>query len=125
MITAILKDGQVLLARARHFPGNMYGLIAGFVEPGETLEDCVKREIGEEVGLTVRNIRYFGSQQWPFPHSLMVGFLADYESGDIAVDGAEIVAADWFDADHLPEIPPPVSIARKILDWYVKEYANS
>lgn len=124
VITAILKGRQVLLARAKHFTNNMYGLVAGFVEPGETLEDCVQREIREEVGISVSNIRYFGSQQWPFPHSLMIGFLADYESGEIQVDGEEIVDAQWFDPDKLPVIPSPVSIARKILDWYVDEYTR-
>ncbi len=124
VITAILKGNQVLLARARHFPETMFGLVSGYVEPGETLEDGVKREIREEVGVEVRNLRYFGSQQWPFPHSLMIGFLADYESGDITVDGEEIVEADWFDADHLPHIPPRVSIARKMLDWFKDEYSH-
>lgn len=122
VITAILKGNQLLLAHARHFQGNMFSLIAGFVEPGETLEDCVQREIMEEVGLKVTNIRYFGSQQWPFPNSLMIGFIADYESGEISVDGEEITEADWFDADRLPELPGGVSIARKIIDWYVREY---
>lgn len=125
VIVAILKDKQVLLAHARHFRNNMYGLIAGFVEPGETLEDCVQREIREEIGLNVKNIRYFGSQQWPFPHSIMIGFIADYDSGEIRVDGEEIVDADWFDAEHLPEIPSRVSIARKMLDWYTEEYYPS
>ncbi|MFM9330126.1 NAD(+) diphosphatase [Paenibacillus mesotrionivorans] len=124
VITVILKDRQVLLARAKHFTNNMYGLIAGFVEPGETLEDCVRRETKEEIGIIVTNIRYFGSQQWPFPHSLMIGFIADYESGEIHVDGEEIVEAGWFDSDKLPVIPSPVSIARKMLDWYVEQYAG-
>ncbi|MDF2938561.1 MAG: diphosphatase [Paenibacillaceae bacterium] len=124
VITVILKERQVLLARAKHFTNNMYGLIAGFVEPGETLEDCVRRETKEEVGITVTNLRYFDSQQWPFPHSIMIGFIADYESGDIQVDGEEIVDAQWFDPDRLPVIPSPVSIARKMLDWYVEEYSS-
>jgi NAD+ diphosphatase len=123
VITAILKDGQILLAHAPHFQNNMYGLIAGFAEPGETLEDCVQREISEEVGLKVKNITYFGSQQWPFPHSLMVGFLAEYESGEITVDGVELDHAAWFTPDRLPNIPPNVSIARKIIDWYVEQYS--
>ncbi|QSF44974.1 NAD(+) diphosphatase [Paenibacillus tianjinensis] len=123
VITAILKDGQILLAHAPHFQNNMYGLIAGFVEPGETLEDCVQREISEEVGIKVKNITYFGSQQWPFPHSLMVGFLAEYESGEITVDGLELDHAAWFTPDNLPNIPPSVSIARKIIDWYVEQYS--
>lgn len=123
VITAILKDGQILLAHAPHFQNNMHGLIAGFVEPGETLEDCVQREISEEVGIKVKNITYFGSQQWPFPHSLMVGFLAEYESGEITVDGIELDHAAWFTPDRLPNIPPHVSIARKIIDWYVEQYS--
>lgn len=122
VITAILKGDRILLAHARHFQNNMYGLIAGFVEPGETLEDCVERETREEIGISLRNIRYFGSQQWPFPHSLMIGFLADYDSGEIQVDGTEITDADWFDADHLPVIPSKVSIARKMIEWYKEEY---
>lgn len=120
VITAIMKDKQILLAHSEQFQNNMYGLIAGFVEPGETLEDCVEREIMEEVGLKVKNITYFDSQQWPFPHSLMIGFLAEYESGEITVDGEEIVHADWFDLDNLPVIPPNVSIARKMIDWLVE-----
>lgn len=124
VITAVLKGKQLLLAHARHFQGNMYSLIAGFVEPGETLEDCVQREIMEEVGIKVKNIRYFGSQQWPFPNSLMIGFIAEYESGEIAVDGEEITAAGWFDPDRLPELPGKISIARKIIDWYVRQYSG-
>lgn len=124
VITAILKDGQILLARAPHFPNNMHGLIAGFAEPGETLEDCVRRETMEEVGLTLGEIRYFGSQQWPFPHSLMIGFVAEYAGGEITVDGEEIEHAAWFGPDNLPNIPPKLSIARKIIDWYAEEYGG-
>ncbi|WP_019914732.1 NAD(+) diphosphatase [Paenibacillus sp. HW567] len=123
VITAILKDNKLLLAHSPHFVNNMYGLIAGFVEPGETLEDCVQREIMEEVGIRVKNITYFGSQQWPFPHSLMVGFLAEYESGEITVDGEELDHADWFELDQLPVIPPQVSIARKIIDWVILQHS--
>lgn len=121
VITLITKGDKLLLARAGHFPGNMYGLIAGFVEAGETLEDCVQRETMEEVGIKVKNIRYFDSQPWPFPHSLMVGYIAEYDSGEITVDGEEIVHADWFDPNDLPNIPPLISIARKMIDWYVEQ----
>ncbi|CAM4096822.1 NAD(+) diphosphatase [Saccharibacillus endophyticus] len=124
VITAILKDGKILLAHAPHFPDNMYGLIAGFAEPGETLEDCVRRETMEEVGIELGEIRYFGSQQWPFPNSLMIGFVAEYASGEITVDGEEIEHADWFAPNELPNIPPKVSIARKIIDWYTEEYGG-
>lgn len=125
VITAVLKDNKILLAHARVFAGNMHSIIAGFVEPGETLEECVKREIMEEVGIQVRDIKYFGSQSWPFPNSMMIGFTAEYESGEISVDGAEISEAGWFDADNLPELPPDMSIARDIINWYIESYSRS
>jgi NAD+ diphosphatase len=121
VITAILKEDKILLAHAVHFKGNMYSLIAGFLEPGETLEECVQREITEEVGIKVKNIKYFSSQPWPFPNSMMIGFTAEYESGEIAVDGAEISQAGWFSVDTLPELPSEVSIARKIINWYIEK----
>ena len=122
VITAIIKDGKILLAHNRRFPSGLYSLVAGFVEPGEDLEGCVKREIFEEVGVHVANIRYFGSQPWPFPHSLMVGFTADYESGEIRVDGREIDDARWFTPDNIPNIPRKGSISRDIIDWYLDTY---
>lgn len=125
VITAIIKDDKILLAHNRSFKGNMYSLIAGFVEPGETLEEAVKREIMEEVGLHVKNVKYFGSQPWPFPNSLMVGFTAEYESGEIKEDGVEITAAEWFDAHSLPNIPGGISIARKIIDWYIEKFSKN
>lgn len=120
IITAVLKDDKILLARGSNFPENWYSIIAGFVEPGETLEECVKREVAEEVGLKVKNIRYFGSQPWPFPHSLMIGFISEYESGEICVDNYEITDAKWFSIDNLPELPSKMSISREIIDWYIK-----
>jgi NAD+ diphosphatase len=125
-ITAIFKGDKILLAHAHHFPGDMHSLIAGFLEAGETLEDCVRREIMEEVNLKVKNIQYWGSQPWPYPNSMMIGFTAEYESGDIEVDGIEIEKAAWYDIHHLPELPSELSIARKIINWYVKEmeYGN-
>lgn len=122
VITAIIKDGKVLMAK-HGYRGGMYGLIAGFVEPGETLEEAVQRETMEEVGLKVKNIKYFGSQPWPFPHSLMVGFIADYESGDINVDGHEITGAGWFSAEELPQIPHSASIASELIDWFKEKYS--
>jgi NAD+ diphosphatase len=98
-------------------------LIAGFVEPGESLEDCVRREIREEVGITVSDVAYFGSQPWPFPDALMVGFTARHHSREIEVDGREITDAQWFSARNLPAIPAPGSISRRIIDWFVAKYS--
>ncbi|MFH1351555.1 MAG: NAD(+) diphosphatase [Pseudomonadota bacterium] len=118
VIVAVLKDNQILLANSQRFPAKFYSVLAGFVEPGETLEECVNREVREEVGITVKNIRYFGSQPWPFPDSLMIAFTADYAGGDIRIDNTEIVDAGWFFADGLPPIPPKISIARHLIDWF-------
>ena len=119
VIVAVLKGDRILLARSSRFPGGMFSVLAGFVEPGETLEACVAREIYEEVGIHVKNIRYFGSQPWPFPDSLMLGFTAEYASGEIQVDGIEIAEAQWFSAENMPNIPGRISIARQLIDWYV------
>jgi NAD+ diphosphatase len=97
----------------------MYSVLAGFVEPGETLEEAVIREVKEEVGVDVTDIRYFGSQPWPFPHSLMIGFTATYAGGEISLDDLEIEDAGWFTADNLPSIPSKISIARKLIDWFI------
>jgi len=106
---------RILLARAQRFPTAMFSVLAGFVEPGETLEECVQREVHEEVGILVGNIRYFGSQPWPFPNSLMIAFVADHVAGEIVIDPAEIAAADWFTADALPDTPMPPSIANRLI----------
>lgn len=118
MIVAVLKDHKILLAHSKRFPGKFFSVLAGFVEPGETLEECVKREVSEEVGITVRNIRYFGSQPWPFPDSLMVAFTAEYAAGEIRIDNSEISEAGWYSAKHFPPIPPKISIARELIDWF-------
>lgn len=115
---------EILLARAKRFPTAMYSVLAGFVEPGETLEECVEREIQEEVGLAINNIRYFGSQPWPFPHSLMIAFTADLESGDITVDPIEIADAAWFPAGNLPNYPPPPSIANRLISSWLSKIAS-
>src|SRR4029077_3986867 len=112
VITLIERDGEALLARNANFPIPMYSCVAGFVEPGETLEDAVHREVHEEVGVRLAEIRYVASQPWPFPHSLMIGFEATWGSGDIVIDGHEIIDAQWYRVDDLPTIPPPLSIAR-------------
>ncbi|MGD9200178.1 MAG: NUDIX domain-containing protein, partial [Chitinispirillia bacterium] len=93
----------------------------GFVDPGESLEECVRREVREEVNIEVKNIQYFGSQSWPFPDSLMVGFTAEYESGKISVDKNELVEAKWFSVSELPKIPGKISIARSLIDWFIKK----
>jgi NAD+ diphosphatase len=123
-ITAIFRDDKILLTHNIAFRGNVHSLIAGFVEPGETLEECIRREILEEVGLKVKNIRFFGSQPWPFPNSLMIGFTAEYESGDLTVDGKEISRAGWFDVNNMPEIPSKMSIARELIDSYIQRYSG-
>ncbi len=124
VITAIIKEGKLLMAKHTYHRSNMYGLIAGFVEAGETLEEAVQRETMEEVGLKVKNVKYFGSQPWPFPHSLMIGFTAEYESGDIEVDGEEIAHAKWFEVNDLPEIPSKISIAGELIDWYIQNFSE-
>ncbi|WP_411681594.1 NAD(+) diphosphatase [Clostridium thailandense] len=124
IITAVIKDKKLLLAHNTNFIDNMYSVIAGFVEPGETFEDCVAREVFEETSIRVKNIKYFGSQPWPFPDSLMVAFICEYESGELKVDGLEISDADWYDINKLPFIPKGGSIARKLIDWFVSNYKN-
>lgn len=121
IIVAVIKENRILLAHSRRSPKGLYSVLAGFVEPGETLEACVKREVREEVGLEVKNIRYFGSQPWPFPDSFMIAFTAEYAGGDIAVDQSEILDADWFSAEALPPIPTKISISRKLIDWFIEE----
>jgi NAD+ diphosphatase len=119
IIVSVIKDQQILLAHSTRFPAGRYSVLAGFVEPGETLEDCVRREIREEVGIEVTNIKYFGSQPWPFPDSVMIAFTAQYANGEIKVDNDEIAAAGWFSATELPEIPAKGSISRKLIDAFV------
>ena len=120
VIVAVLKEDKILLAHNNRFPKSRYSVIAGYVEMGETLEACVRREIREEVGIEVENIRYFGSQSWPFSGSLMIAFTATYAGGSISVDKIEISNAGWFSADALPNIPDKVSIARGLIDWFVR-----
>jgi NAD+ diphosphatase len=121
IIVLIRRGDELLLARSPHFPSRFYSTLAGFVEPGETLEEAVHREVMEEVGITITDLRYFGSQPWPFPHSLMIGFTARYAGGEIRFDSKEIEDARWFHLDRLPEIPPPLSIARRLIDWAVSQ----
>ncbi len=116
-IMVLVRDGdKLLLARSPRFKPGVFSALAGFVEPGETLEQCAVREVREEVGIEIANLRYFASQPWPFPNSLMVAFFADYVGGTITPDPAEIEAADWFSLDALPLLPEPISISRQLID---------
>jgi NAD+ diphosphatase len=126
MITLVTRgdpgpDQEALLARGVQWRAPMYSCLAGFVEPGESLEGAVVREVKEEVGLTVGDVRYQGSQPWPFPHSLMIGFRAEWVAGEIVCDPTEIAEAGWFRRDQLPMIPPGISIARRLIDEWLDE----
>jgi len=119
MMVLVKKENQILLARHVRSKDGYYTALAGFLEAGENIEDAIIREVYEEVGLTVANPRYFGSQAWPFPHSLMISFTADYVEGDIKLDTNEIADAIWFGAnDARPLLPPNVSIARRLIDTH-------
>jgi NAD+ diphosphatase len=120
IIAAVVRDGRILLANHKARKNNMYSPIAGFVETGESFEECVRREVREEVNIEAGDIRYFGSQSWPFPSSIIAGFTARHESGEIKVDGIEIGDAGWFSPDKLPPIPPPYTISRRLIDWFVQ-----
>lgn len=119
VIVLVERGHELLMARSRHFAPGVYSVIAGFVEPGETLEQAVEREVLEEVGIRIKDIRYFGSQPWPFPHSLMIGFTATYASGAISINDEEIEDANWFTADNLPGRPGKISIARRLIEWFL------
>lgn len=112
-------DDEILLVRAKNFRGDHYGLVAGFMETGETLEQCVRREVKEETALDITDIRYFGNQSWPFPSGLMVGFTAKYESGDIKIQEEELLDARFFRRGELPPVPDKMSIARMLIDDWV------
>lgn len=121
IIVRITRDDEILMARARNFRGDFYGLIAGFVETGETLEEAVVREVHEETGLKIKDIRYFGSQPWPYPSGLMVGFTAHYAGGQIHVQREELKNVAWFHRDHLPKLPEKLSIARQLVDDWLAQ----
>ena len=116
VMALVQRRGELLLARSPHFMPGMYSALAGFVEPGESLEQCLVREVKEEVGIEVENLRYFSSQPWPFPHSLMIAFNCDWAAGEIAPDPGEIEAAGWFSLENLPGLPNKISIARRLID---------
>ena len=117
VVMALVRDGdRLLLARSSRFAPGVYSALAGFVEAGEGLEQSLAREVREEVGVEIANPRYFSSQSWPFPHSLMIAFNCDHAGGEIRVDPSEIESAQWFSVDNLPDLPNPISIARRLID---------
>lgn len=121
ILVLIRKEDAILLVHARNFKGTFYGLVAGFLETGETLEECVRREVMEETGLEIANITYFGNQPWPYPSNLMVGFIADYVSGTIRLQDDELSSGAFFTRDNLPELPRKPSLARRMIDWWLKQ----
>lgn len=124
VIMLVEREGKMLLARNKLFRGPFYSCLAGFVEPGETLEEAVAREVREEVGIEVEGIAYFASQPWPFPSQLMVGFTARHLSGEILVQDSEIVDAAWFGPDELPQLPGRFSLARHLVDGFLQRPAG-
>jgi len=121
MIVLVTRGDEILLARSPRFVPGVYSTLAGFAEPGESIEQCVRREVREEVALEIANLRYLGSQSWPFPHSLMLGFHAEYLSGEIVIQADELEDARWFAIHDLPKLPMPQSIARQLIERYLHE----
>ena len=119
IIVLIRKGEEILLVHARNFRGNFHGLVAGFIEVGETLEECVRREVREETGLEIKELRYFASQPWPYPSGLMIGFTATYAGGSLKLQTEELSTGAFFSKDHLPEIPRKLSLARKLIDAWL------
>lgn len=119
MIVLVTRDDELLLAHHKRANRVMYAALAGFVEAGESVEECVRREVKEEVGLRVGTLEYFGSQPWPFPGQLMLGFFAEYEAGEIKIDPTEIIDAKWFRYDQLPQVPAAASVAGQLIAHYV------
>ena len=124
IIVLIHKGDEVLLVHAKNFKSNFYGLIAGFVETGESLEEAVVREVREETGLEIESPSYFGSQPWPYPIGLMVGFTARYKSGSLSLQEEELSAGGWFHRNKLPQIPEKLSLARKLIDHWLRQFSQ-
>ena len=121
IITLVTRGDEVLLARNKFFPENWYSTLAGFIEAGETAEEALRREVMEEVNVSVKNITYFGSQPWPFPSQLMLGYFCEYESGEIKIEEAELEDAKWFKIDDLPNVPPKLSISGQLISSYLED----
>ena len=120
ILVLIRKEDKLLLVHARNFKGTFNSLVAGFLETGETLEECVAREVKEETGLDVKNITYFANQPWPYPSGLMVGFIADYAGGELTLQDEELSSGAFYTRDNLPELPRKLSLARKMIDWWIE-----
>lgn len=120
IIVLVTRGEEILLAKGANMRGNFYSTLAGFVEPGESIEEAVHREVFEEVGIQINNLRYFSSQSWPFPNSLMLGFHAEYESGELVLQEEEIADAQWFHYANLPNKPAMMSISGWLIDDYIK-----
>lgn len=120
ILALIRKGDSILLVHARNFKGTFMSLVAGFLETGETLEECVAREVKEETGLDIKNITYFGNQPWPYPSGLMIGFIADYAGGEIKLQEEELSSGGFYTRDNLPELPRKLSLARKMIDWWIE-----
>ncbi len=121
IIVAVRKDGKLLMAKHSYHKTHKYALVAGFVEPGESIEEAVHREVLEEIGIKIRNLKYQKSQSWPFPNSLMLGFTAEYDSGDIKVDGDEILKAKWFKKEEIERYDSDISIS----DWLIQDFIDN
>ena len=120
ILVLVRKEDSLLLVHARNFKGTFYSLVAGFLETGETLEECVMREVKEETGLDIKNITYFGNEPWPYPSGLMVGFIADYAGGEISLQDEELSSGAFYTRENLPELPHKLSLARKMIAWWIK-----
>lgn len=125
IITLVWRPGQLLLARSPRFAPGVFSTLAGFIETGESAEQALHREVAEEVGVQVHNLEYFGSQAWPFPHSLMLGYFCEYLAGSIDIQEEEIEAAHWFDLDNLPPLPSKNSIAGKLIHHHLARVNNN
>ncbi|MCD8079373.1 MAG: NAD(+) diphosphatase [Bacteroides sp.] len=120
VLVLVQKEDRILLVHAHNFKGTFHSLVAGFLEVGESLEECVAREVKEETGLSIHDIRYFGSQSWPYPSGVMIGFTAKYTHGDITLQTEELSSGRFYTIDELPELPGKISLARQMIDWWIE-----
>ena len=123
VLAMVTRGSEILLARNNLFPEGLFSVLAGFVEVSESAEETVEREVMEEVGIKVKNISYFGSQPWPFPSQLMLGYKCEYDSGDLLIDNNEIVEANWYNVDNLPYVPPTTSLSGKLINSFVEDHS--